>query len=68
MKHRLELLKQANRSNNVILFNIPEEKPGARPIDSVKTVFQKLPAQDIPTEMPTACMRVGKPRLGSAAS
>ena len=67
VKRRLEQLEQANRSNNVILFNIPEEKPGARPIDSVKNVFEKLPAQDIPAEMPTACMRIGKPRAGPAA-
>ena len=67
MKRRLEQLEQANRSNNVILFNIPEEKPGARPIDSVKNVLEKLPAQDIPAEMPTACMRIGKLHAGPAA-
>ena len=64
MKCRLEQLEIATRSNNVILFNIPEETPGARPIDSVKSMFEKLPGQEIPTEMPTACMRIGKPRTG----
>ena len=67
MKRRLKELEQANRSNNVILFNILEEKPGARLVDSVQTVFEKLLAQDIPTEMPTSCMRIGSPRSGPAA-
>ena len=67
LNRRLEQLEIANRSNNVILFNVPEEKPGTRPIDSVKSMFEKLPGQDIPTEMPTACMRVGKPRTGPSA-
>ena len=64
---RLERLEQASRANNIMLFNVPEELPGARPIDSVKNVFEKLPATDTPTEMPTGCMRIGKPRVGPAA-
>lgn len=67
MKRHLEQMEQAKRSNNVILFNIPEERPGARPIESVKNMFEKLPAQDTPTELPTACMRIGKPRTGPGA-
>ena len=67
MKRRLEQMEQANRSNNIILFNVPEELPGARPIDSVQKMFQKLPAQATPTEMPVACMRIGKPRMGPSA-
>ena len=64
---RLERLEQASRANNIMLFNVPEELPGARPIGSVKNVFEKLPATDTPTEMPTGCMRIGKPRVGPAA-
>ena len=41
MKRHLEQLEQATRSNNIMLFNIPEESPGARPIDSVKGMFQE---------------------------
>ena len=67
MQRRLEQLEQASRSNNVILFNIPEERHGARPIDSVKRMFEKLPVQDISTELPMACMRIGKPRTGPGA-
>ena len=47
--------------------NVPEELPGARPIESVQKMFQKLPAQATPTEMPVACMRIGKPRTGPSA-
>ena len=41
--------------------------PGAHPIDSVKDVSEELTATDTPTEMPTACMRIGKPRMGPVA-
>lgn len=67
MQRRLEHMEQVTRSNNVVLFNIPEEKPGMRPIDSVKGMLEKLPAQAIPTETPLACMRIGKPRTGPTA-
>ena len=66
METHLERLEQASRANNIMLFNVPEELPGARPIDSVKNIFEKLPATDTPTDIPTACMRIGKPRTGPA--
>ena len=67
MKRCLEQIEQANRSNNVILFNVPEELSGARPIESVQKMFQELPAQATPSEMPVAGMRIGKPRTGPSA-
>ena len=66
LETRLERLEFASRSNNVMLFNVPEEHPGARPIDSVKKILETLPATNF-SEMPLSCMRVGKPREGRAA-
>lgn len=67
MKRRLEQLEQATRSNNIMLFNIPEESPSARPIDNVQKILQELPAQATPTDMPMACLRIGKPHTGPGA-
>ena len=33
----------------------------------MRNVLEKLPATNTPTELPTACMRIGKPRTGLAA-
>ena len=48
MKRRVEQLEQATRSSKTAnISDIPEEKPGARPIDSVKVVCGRLPAQGL---------------------
>ena len=47
MQRRLEQLENINRSSKVILSNIPKEELGARPIDSVKNLLGKLPAQNL---------------------
>ena len=44
LETRLKRLEFASRSNNVMLFTVPEEHPGARPIDSVKKILETLPA------------------------
>lgn len=48
-------------------FNILEECNGARVIDTIKNVLEKLPATGLSTDAPIACVRIGAPREGAAA-
>ncbi len=74
LQNRIVILETANerrdqlaRSNNAMLFNIPEESNGARVIDTVKNVLATLPADGSRVETPVACVRIGAPREGAAA-
>lgn len=74
LQNKIVILETANqrrdqlaRSNNAMLFNIPEEGNGARVIDTVKKVLETLPADGSRVETPVACVRIGAPREGAAA-
>ena len=58
---------QTDRISNAMIFNVPEEDAGARPIDSVKQILDKLPADGTRVDPPVACVRIGVPRAGSTA-
>jgi len=74
LENKVAILETANerrdqlaRINNAMLFNIPEEGNGARVIDTVKNILEKLPADGSRVETPVACVRIGAPREGAAA-
>jgi len=58
---------QNGRNTNALLFNIPEERTGASPMDTVKAVLEKLSADGPVVDTPVACVRIGVPRDGSPA-
>ena len=58
---------QNGRNTNALLFNVPEERTGASPLDTVKAVLEKLSADGPVVDTPLACVRIGAPRDGPSA-
>ena len=67
LESAIERRDQADRISNALLFNVPEESNGARAVDTVKQVLEKLPAEGSRVEPPLACVRIGAPRDGAHA-